>query len=76
MVKFNDKGGERFAVDIATDGIHGTFDHEATGQLGRSVAAASGARGVAVPRGVDVDAFWYLILDCIQRADEWNAARG
>lgn len=73
-LKFYDSEGERFCVDIITDGLHGK-DLAATGQLGRSFAAATEAHGVAVPRGVDVNAFWDMILDCIQRADDWNAAR-
>jgi uridine nucleosidase len=73
-LKFHDEGGERFGINIITDGLHGK-DLAATGQLGRSFAAVAGPHGVAVPRGVDVNAFWDLVLGCIQRADEWNAAR-
>lgn len=73
-LKFHDNGGERFAIRIITDGLHGQ-DVAATGQLGRSFAAVVEEHGVAVPRGVDVNAFWEMILDCIRRADECNAAR-
>lgn len=73
-LKFQDNGGERFAINIITDGLHG-MDLEITGQLGRSFAAVAEKHGVAVPRGVDVDAFWDMLLDCIQQADACNAAR-
>ncbi|KAF7122000.1 hypothetical protein CNMCM5793_009555 [Aspergillus hiratsukae] len=73
-LKFNDKNGERFAVDVVTDGIHSTNVLE-TGQLGRTLATPMGGHGVAIPRGVDLVAFWGLILDCLERADECNAAR-
>ncbi|KAJ8217127.1 hypothetical protein LV164_000652 [Aspergillus fumigatus] len=73
-LKFNDKNGERFAVDVVTDGIHSTNASE-TGQLGRTLATPMGGHGVAIPRGVDLEAFWNLILDCLTRADECNATR-
>ncbi|KAJ5897531.1 hypothetical protein N7504_007819 [Penicillium tannophilum] len=75
VIKFDDRGGERFAVSIVTDGQHGQ-DVTITGQLGRSLAAPVKGPGVAIPRGVDLDAFWNLILDCVQLADDCNAARG
>ncbi|KAF9895389.1 Uridine nucleosidase 1 [Aspergillus nanangensis] len=72
-LKFDDRNGERFAVDVVTDGLHGT-ELELTGALGRSVVAPA-PQGVTIPRGVDLEAFWKLILDCLQRADECNAQR-
>jgi uridine nucleosidase len=75
VIKFDDKGGERFAVSIVTDGQHGQ-DVSTTGQLGRSLAAPVEGPGVAIPRGVDLEAFWNLILECVQLADDSNAARG
>lgn len=75
VIKFDDKGGERFAVSIVTDGQHGQ-DVTTTGQLGRSLATPVKGLGVAIPRGVDLDAFWNLVLDCVQLADDCNAALG
>ncbi|KAL4765695.1 uridine-cytidine N-ribohydrolase [Aspergillus foveolatus] len=72
-LKFDDRNGERFAVTVVTDGLHGT-DVAMVGQLGRSVVS-SHATGVTIPRGVDIDAFWNIIVDCIRRADELNTAR-
>ncbi|CAI7643641.1 hypothetical protein PCG10_007753 [Penicillium crustosum] len=71
---FDDKGGERFALSIVTDGQHGK-DVSITGQLGRSVATPVDGPGVAIPRGVDLDAFWNMVLQCVQLADDCNAAR-
>lgn len=70
---FDDRNGERFAVTVVTDGLHGT-DVAMVGQLGRSVVSGH-ATGVTIPRGVDIDAFWNIIVDCIRRADELNTAR-
>lgn len=71
-IKFDDKDGERFEITIVTDGLHGK-DVAVTGQLGRSVAAPAARRGVAIPRGVDLEAFWGLVLECLERADKCNA---
>ncbi|GLI78120.1 uridine nucleosidase 1 [Penicillium ochrochloron] len=73
-LKFDDRDGERFAVHIVTDGRHGE-DVSATGQLGRSIATPVVGPGVAIPRSVDLEAFWAIILDCVQLADDCNAAR-
>ncbi|KAL4974442.1 Inosine/uridine-preferring nucleoside hydrolase domain-containing protein [Aspergillus desertorum] len=72
-LKFDDRNGERFSVTVVTDGLHGT-DVAMVGQLGRSVVS-SHPTGVTIPRGVDVEAFWNIVDDCIRRADELNAAR-
>lgn len=72
-VKFDDHDGERFSVTVVTDGLHGK-DIALVGQLGRSVVT-SHPTGVCIPRGVDLSAFWGVILDCIKRADSLNATR-
>ncbi|KAI9045708.1 uridine-cytidine N-ribohydrolase [Aspergillus affinis] len=72
-LKFDDRNGERFAVNVITDGLHG-IDVAVVGSLGRSVVSPI-MQGVAIPRGVDLDAFWNIILDCLRRADECNVAR-
>ncbi|QQK41192.1 Uridine nucleosidase Urh1, putative [Penicillium digitatum] len=58
---FDDKGGERFSLSIVTDGQHGK-DISTTGQLGRSIATPVDGPGIAIPRGVDLDAFWNMVL--------------
>ncbi|KAL4927952.1 uridine-cytidine N-ribohydrolase [Aspergillus undulatus] len=72
-VRFDDRNGERFAVTVVTDGLHGK-DVALVGSLGRSVVT-SHPTGVCIPRGVDLNAFWGTVLDCIKRADEMNAKR-
>ncbi|KAL5337659.1 Inosine/uridine-preferring nucleoside hydrolase domain-containing protein [Aspergillus crustosus] len=72
-LKFDDRNGERFAVSVITDGLHG-HDVALVGELGRSVVS-NHPSGVSIPRGVDLEAFWGIILDCIRRADALNAAR-
>ncbi|CAG8091946.1 unnamed protein product [Penicillium salamii] len=72
-LKFDDKDGERFALGIVTDGKHGE-DVSVTGQMGRSIATPVEGPGVAIPRGVDLEAFWNMILQCVQLADDCNAA--
>ncbi|OAX83611.1 hypothetical protein ACJ72_02024 [Emergomyces africanus] len=76
FLRFDDREGERFIVDVVTDGQHGSGP-ELTGKVGRTHASLleRGKPGVTIPRGVDVDAFWNLVLDCLQRADDWNASR-
>lgn len=77
-VQFNDNSGERFLVNVVTDGAH-SKDPAICGQLGRTVALpidqGSNVGGVAVPRGLDVEKFWGLIVDCIERADALNKTR-
>ncbi|PYI06357.1 nucleoside hydrolase [Aspergillus sclerotiicarbonarius CBS 121057] len=73
VLKFDDRDGERFAVNVITDGLHGT-DVAVVGSLGRTVVEAT-QNAVCIPRGVDLDAFWSMINDCIRRADECNATR-
>lgn len=68
-IKFNDKDGERFAVTVVTDGQHvGTV--AATGQLGRTIAKPVQGKGVAIPRGMDTDSFWDLLISCLERAEK------
>jgi uridine nucleosidase len=35
-----------------------------------------GEEGVRIPRGVDVEEFWKVIGECIERADEANREAG
>jgi uridine nucleosidase len=73
-LKFDDRGGERFSVTVITNGQHGK-DVSVTGQLGRTTTRPVEGRGVTIPRGVDVDAFWDLAVHCIELADECCARR-
>ena len=68
-LKFDDHGVERWIVDVVTDGRHSDLDTE-RGQLGRTVVTKSDAGGVRIPRGMDVERFWNILDDCIERAED------
>ena len=62
--------GERFQVDIVTEGVHST-DKSKVGELGRTKVTKlpPGQGGCRIPRAVDLDAFWGSIESALQRAD-------
>lgn len=67
---------ERYRVTVVTDGSHA--DAQLRGaQTGRTILELlpEGEEGVRVPRAVDVAAFWRVIEQCCQRADELNLSR-
>lgn len=67
---FDDRDGERFQVDIVTEGVH-SDDLSKVGQLGRTKVTKlpAGEGGCRIPRAVDLDKFWGSIEDCLKRAD-------
>ena len=68
---FDDKSGERFQVDIVTEGLH-SMDQSKVGQLGRTKATKlpPGESGCRIPRGVDLAKFWESIENCLKSADK------
>ena len=68
---FDDKDGERFQVDIVTEGIHSDIAEE-VGELGRTkvIKLPPGEGGCRIPRGVDLAKFWGSIEACLRCADE------
>lgn len=68
---FDDRGGERFQVDIVTEGVH-SVNQSDVGELGRTklTKLPPGEGGCRVPRGVDLAKFWGSIEDCLKLADE------
>ena len=68
---FDDNDGERFQVDIVTEGVH-SYIPEKVGELGRTKAMKlpPGEGGCRIPRGVDLPKFWESIELCLRRADE------
>lgn len=68
---FSDNGGERYKVDIVTEGVH-SADQKAVGELGRTKVELlpKGEAGVRIPRGVDQERFWGLIESCMKEADK------
>lgn len=67
---FDDKGGERFKVDIVTDGVH-SVNQADVGELGRTKVTKlpPGEGGCRIPRAVDLNKFWGLVEASLQRAD-------
>jgi uridine nucleosidase len=75
IIKFDDRDGERFAVTVVTDGQHGK-NSLVTGQLGRTIAKPLEGKGTAIPRGVDTDTFWDVLISCLERAEQRRATQG
>jgi uridine nucleosidase len=67
---FDDRDGERFQVDIVTEGIHSS-DKSKVGELGRTKVTKlpPGQGGCRIPRAVDLAAFWGSIESALERAD-------
>jgi uridine nucleosidase len=67
---FNDRGGERFQVEIVTKGVHSANQAE-IGELGRTKVTKLpvGEAGCRIPRGVDLGQFWGSIESALKRAD-------
>jgi uridine nucleosidase len=68
---FHDEDGERFSVDIVTEGVHST-DPSQVGELGRTKVSklSHGEGGCRIPRGVDLVKFWQLVENCLKSAEE------
>lgn len=67
---FDYRNGERWHVQIVTDGQHSDKDNE-RGQLGRTVVTKAKEGGVRIPREINVDYFWDIVttsMDNAQRA--------
>lgn len=64
---------ERFAVRVVLDGTHDDALHRGA-RLGQTVATPlpPGEPGVRIPRGLDIPAFWRVLEECVQRADDAN----
>ncbi|KAF7187381.1 Uridine nucleosidase [Pseudocercospora fuligena] len=69
---FHDNGGERYQVDVVTDGDHGSSEHvrNSASQCGRTVATLlkAGGKGVRIPRSLEWDALWRMLEECLARA--------
>lgn len=67
---FDDRNGERFQVDIVTEGAHSLIQSE-VGELGRTKVTElpEGEGGCRIPRGVALNKFWDSIGSALARAD-------
>lgn len=68
IMKFADNGGERWHVNIVTDGLHSRHEEE-RGQVGRTVITKADQGGVRIPRSMDVQSFWRVLDRCLQAAE-------
>ena len=71
---FDDRGGERFDVEVVTDGLHGPYGMFGAekSECGRTVARAveAGGEGVRIPRDLDQGRVWRALEDCLGRAEK------
>ncbi len=71
---FNYADGERFNIDVVTDGMHSNRE-EVRGQVGRTSIRGPNGPKIRIPRGLDVGAFWSIIEECLQRVDKLLASQ-
>ncbi|KAK5173887.1 Uridine nucleosidase 1 [Saxophila tyrrhenica] len=69
---FQDGDGERYEVDVVTDGAHGAQAVAMKSQCGRTIATPvlPGEGGVRIPKDLDSDAVWRMIDECLRAAEE------
>lgn len=71
---FDDRNGERWDVDVITDGTHSDRD-EGSGRLGTTHVRRSTNGRVRVPHGLDVGRFWEVMEECLQRVDKLESSK-
>lgn len=73
---FDDRGGERYRVEVDTKGEHSEVPEEVL-QLGRTRVELleMGEPGVRIPRTFDVDGFWWMIDCALGRAERATPLR-
>jgi uridine nucleosidase len=64
---------ERYEVSIVTGGTHEQALNGDT-ETGRTIVKLleKGEGGIKIPRGLNVERFWTVLEECLQRADEKN----
>lgn len=69
----DDLGGERYAVDVVTEGEHGSAEHVRSGasQCGRTIATQlpRDQAGVRIPRALQKEKLWKMIEQCLASAE-------
>lgn len=65
---FDDHQGERWHVEVVTDGVHSDIDEE-RGQVGRTVISKAEQGGVRIPRSLQVERFWAMIDAALTQAE-------
>lgn len=67
-IVFDDHQGERWHVEIVTDGLHSDNDEE-RGQVGRTIISKAEQGGVRIPRSLQVERFWAMIDAALTQAE-------
>lgn len=64
---------ERFHIEVITAGTHEDSVKGET-EMGRTITTLvkDGEEGVKIPRTLDVERFWAVLEECLERADEVN----
>ena len=69
----NERGDdeERWVVEVVVEGKH-SEDAKERAQMGRTIVrpVEKGQSGVRIPRGLDVERFWTVLGECVDRAEE------
>ena len=63
-IMFDDRGGERWDVDVDLSGV----------QTGRTRVVLA-KDGVLIPRGLNLDKFWAVLNECLDRAEKHGSMR-
>lgn len=66
-VSFDDQG-ERWHIQVITDGLHSDKDEE-KGRLGLTIISKAEQGGVRIPRALQVDRFWAVIDAALTQAE-------
>lgn len=68
---FHDNDGERYAIAVITEGLHGSSVEirSSESQCGRTIATllSKGTAGVRIPRSLEKDQLWRLLEGCLTR---------
>lgn len=68
---FHDNDGERYAIEVITEGLHGSSVEirSSESQCGRTIATLlpKGTAGVRIPRSLEKDQLWRLLEGCLTR---------
>ncbi|TKX23568.1 hypothetical protein C1H76_4080 [Elsinoe australis] len=67
---FDDRGGERWEVEVVIDGAHGTEGvARTTSRVGQTVVRRVEGEGVRIPRDLDKEVAWRIIDLCLGEAE-------
>ena len=74
QLSFDDRDGEKWHVNVVTDGMHSQVAEE-QGQVGRTMIEKAAQGGVRIPRALDVSSFWKVIDQCLHAAEQATSSK-